>query len=163
IFGNMNHIFSPWPALLVGVLTVTSYGYASQYLALAFGRRSRSFFVIFIFFAWIVPIIIGMIALAARIEEGGYVLAISPIVGIAFGGLLGIGNVNEVAMKVAAIAPGAICTIMFFVLLINEERKLLGEVIDEHAFRKRRKQDRRDDYEDERDERNKDHRRRDDY
>jgi hypothetical protein len=162
-FIQIRHVFSPWPPLLVGVLTVLTYGFTSQYFALAFGKRAGSYFTLFVFFAWFTPIIVGILAISLDVDGGGYVLAISPIVGIAFSGAFGIPRIDEVVVKVCAIAPGAIFTIMFFVLLINEERKLLGEVVDEHAFRKRRKQDLRDDYEDERDERNKDHRRRDDY
>ncbi len=149
-FIQMKHVFSPWPALLVGALTVLAYGFTSQYLRLRYGRRSLGYFVLFIFFAWITPIVVGMIGLLARIDDSGYLLAISPIVGIAAAGLFGIEDLNETAIKVASIAPGAVFAIVFFALLLSEERKLRHEVLDEHAVRRRRKQDRMEHYEDDR-------------
>jgi hypothetical protein len=151
-FIQLKNVFSPWPALLVGVLTVLTYGLSSQYFAVAFGRTSRSYFTLFIFFAWIVPVIVGIIALSADIEGGGYVLGISPVVGIAFAGAFGLPQINELAVKIASITPGAICAIMFLALLINEERKLHHDVEDEHAVRRRRKKDHVENYEDERSE-----------
>ena len=137
-FIKLDHVFSPWPALLTGVLSVLTFGFASQYFALAFGRRARSFFSLFIFFAWITPIIVGIIIASAGVDEAAYILAISPIVGISFGGLFGVPKIDELTIKIASVAPGAICTVVFFFLLFAEEKKLRTDVVDEH-YHKRRK------------------------
>jgi hypothetical protein len=135
---DLRHVFSPWPPLLVGVLTVLTYGFASQYFAIAFGNRARSFFALFLFAAWIVPIIVGIIATLAS-DEFGYILGISPIIGISFAGMFGVPRLDEVTVKVVCVAPGAICAVLFFFLVLNEERKLHSEVIDEHSRRRRKR------------------------
>jgi len=132
--------FTPWPSLLVGVLTILSYGFASQYIAIAYGNRARGYFVLFLFFAWFVPIIIGMIIMAQEREVGGYVLTMSPIIGITLAGT-GLPRVDQDVLQVLSIAPVAALSLIFMVLLFREERKLRDEIIDEHERRehKRRK------------------------
>jgi hypothetical protein len=46
---------------------------------------------------------------------------------------------NELAVKIASIAPVAICATLFFFLLLAEEKRLINEVVDEHSRPKRRR------------------------
>ncbi len=138
--------FRPWPCVAVAVLAILTYGFASQYFALAFGKRAKAYFILFLFFAWMSPIILGFI-IETEIKEGIYLAAMSPIAGIVVAGI-DIPRVNEIGLMVCSIAPVAICSVFFLILLMSEETRLLREVADEHRpkKRKRRKRDHDDDY-----------------
>jgi hypothetical protein len=134
--------FTPWAPLLVGVMTVLCYGFVAQYFPLAHGNRSRSHFTIFVFFAWIVPAVVGMLALAADAKEGGYLLALTPIVGIFTAGLGGGADflpLNHAALQIASIAPISVLAVVFALLLFNQERRLAAEVSDDHDRRAHRR------------------------
>lgn len=142
---NFNPHFSAWPPLTVGILSLLSFGFASQYFALAYGSRSKQFFGLYIFFTWLTPIILGMIILMTEAKEGTYVIAMSPIAGIAISGMFRVAVLDETTIRIVSIAPHLVTSVIFLALLINEERKLLGEVADEESARRRRKRDVRSD------------------
>jgi hypothetical protein len=140
--------FAPWPSLLVGCLSLLTYGFASQYFAISFGNRAKSFFVLFIFFAWIVPIIIGMLARASQIREGDYFLALSPIIGVLAAGDADFAiGLDQTVVIVASVGPVSICAVLFFFMLIAEERRLRDKVVAEHERRERRHKEREHEHE----------------
>ena len=127
-----------WPSLLVGVLAVLAIGFASQYFALAFGKRAKSFFVLFIFFAWAVPIIIGAIVRSSGVEEALYLIALSPIVGIVTAGGINFPGIDHNVLTIASIAPSALCSVCFFALALGEERQLRHRISEEPSGKRRR-------------------------
>jgi hypothetical protein len=75
-------------AVAVGVLVVAYFGLGLQYFQLRFGRRATNFFGLFLFTAWALPLVLGIIAIAASNGPGGGAQAAlffsaTPIVGIA--------------------------------------------------------------------------------
>ena len=55
-------------AIAAGVLVVAYFGLAHQYFALRFGGRSRIYFGLFLFLAWLVPLVAGMILAMASLS-----------------------------------------------------------------------------------------------
>ena len=55
-------------AIAAGVLVIAYFGLAHQYFALRFGGRSQIFFTLFLFLAWLVPLVAGMILAMASIS-----------------------------------------------------------------------------------------------
>ncbi|WP_165247897.1 hypothetical protein [Paludisphaera soli] len=76
-------------AVAVGVLVVAYFGLAFQYFLLRFGRRATNFFGLFLFTAWALPLVLGIITLAASAgpraveEQAVLFFSATPIVGIA--------------------------------------------------------------------------------
>ena len=85
------------------------------------------------------PLIAGEIIMEQNREFGSIVLAISPITGITNAGGIGIGDANLQAVQAAAIGPAVVMALLFFGLLISEERKLQQEVRAEHAGPRKKK------------------------
>ncbi len=75
---------SVWLPTLVAVLVVAYFGSARQYFELAFGKRGTPYFLLFLFFAWLVPIILGTIIAWTNWGEDASlaILSVSPLVGI---------------------------------------------------------------------------------
>jgi len=78
-------------AVAVGCLTVAYYGLAAQYFQIRFGRRGPSFLGLFLFVAWGLPMVLGVIILASMGPGGAeasttMVFSASPIVGLAAAG-----------------------------------------------------------------------------
>jgi len=136
---------SPVPALLVvanplfmsafplaiasGVLVVAYVGLALQFFQLRFGARGPMYFRLFLFLAWIVPLVAGTIVMTASMTlNGDYTSAIvyglSPIAGL---GLTAYGPVvPDVAKRIqaAAITPTLLFTFVFNSLLIAARRRV---------------------------------------
>ena len=74
-------------AIAAGVLVVAYFGLAHQYFALRFGGRARIYFSLFLFLAWVVPLLAGSILLMASMpidaeRESQVVFSLSPVAGI---------------------------------------------------------------------------------
>src|SRR5262249_56733821 len=76
-------------ALATGVLVVAYFGLALQYFLLRFAGRGRMYFGLFLFLAWLLPLLAGSIQALATAwppppgPQPGYILfAISPLAGI---------------------------------------------------------------------------------
>jgi hypothetical protein len=119
--------FEPVACVLTAVLTILSYGFASQYFALAFDTRAKAYFNFFLFFAWMAPIIIGIILAVCEVEEGAYAIAMSPLAGIAMSGCT-VPQLDRTTMTIVSIAPVAICSVFFFSLLLFKESRLCWDV-----------------------------------
>jgi hypothetical protein len=73
-----------WAATFVAVLVVAYFGNARQYFELAFGKRGMPYFLLFLFLAWVLPVIVGSILAMTRWGEDAAlpILSVSPLVGI---------------------------------------------------------------------------------
>ena len=128
-FGNGR--FEPWGPLVVAVLSVLSYGWSLQYFNLRYGKRAQAYFGLFLFLVWLVPVVVGLLLMAAGSQQAGIIMGASPFVGIFYAGGLAL-PMDPKVMLVVAIAPPAIMTFLFGALLLGEERRRFEQVRKEH-------------------------------
>jgi hypothetical protein len=112
--------------ILIGVLTVASFGLAYQYFSLRTRRLGPTLMAVFLFVTWLVPLlaasIIGMgatgdSALALK------VLALSPLAGVTMSS--GLGEIPAAdAIQLAALAPAVTFAFLFKYLLVVQQRKI---------------------------------------
>jgi hypothetical protein len=115
-------------AIATGVLVVAYFGLAVQYFVLRFGRRGVTYFALFLFLAWLVPLVTGTIlAMASFRSDGGVAsqvsFALTPIAGI---GMVAAETGDEslqTATQGPAITPALLFTFLFNGLLITARRK----------------------------------------
>jgi formate-dependent nitrite reductase membrane component NrfD len=73
--------------------------------------------------------------MATGAKEAGVLMAASPIAGIAMSGMTNIPFLDPNLLPVFAIAPAAICTLLFAVLVRKEEQRIGERVRKEHEVR----------------------------
>ena len=135
---QVKETFAPWPPLVTGILTLFTFGYSMQYMQLALNRRAPSFFALLIFSLWLAPLIIGGIMASADLPASQLLWSICTIFGIALAGGMWVQNFDAIVLQLAAIVPSAVLTVVFGLLLINEERKLRQNVVTEHSAKRRK-------------------------
>lgn len=119
----------PGLAIALGVLTVLSFGLAYQYFQLHDPRRAGTLMGLFLFLAWVVPILAGLILQATQPDGplGVGLIAASPLAGLAItAGALVI--VDLALPLVVAIAMALLLTFVFYHLISVERRRLLRGV-----------------------------------
>ena len=85
----------------MSVLVVAYFGLGMQYFHLRFGARGKMYFGLFLFLAWVLPMVAGTIYLFASMpmsssQAGQIIYSLSPLAGIATSS---IGGVNETLSK----------------------------------------------------------------
>jgi len=117
-------------AVATGVLVVAYFGLALQYFLLRFGARGGTYFGLFLFFAWLVPLVTGAIlamATAPLVNEAGSqaLLSLSPVFGIGMiASATSTGSMNaETVARAAAITPTLLFAFLFNSLLIGARRR----------------------------------------
>lgn len=131
------NFFPRWPigsyplALAAAVLTVAYYGLGLQYFQLRFARRGTLYFGLFLFVAWLVPILAGWIQAAASAPSGEVVaypiFALSPVAGI--GMVFTIGDRTlAYPVQAAAVTPILLFTFVYAHLLIGARRRIIRGV-----------------------------------
>ena len=105
-------------SVLVGACTVVYFGAARQCFELRFARSSGPYFLLFLFFVWIVPTLIGAIMAPWDLQWSKVVGAISPLAGIGFA------SDPDMPSAVAwvAIASSILLTLVFLIWQIGLER-----------------------------------------
>ncbi len=126
----------PWGsfplALATAVLIVIYFGEALQYFLLRFAGRGKTYFGLFLFLTWALPMVAGTIQSWAsgpmRTNEAGYPLyALSPIAGI--GMVATIGDEGfATAIQSSAITPALLFTFVFNYLLIGARNRVIKAV-----------------------------------
>lgn len=118
-------------SIAVGVLVVLYMGFGYQAAVLSFPKRGVSYFVLFLFFVWFLPLFLGAILLSSGLDESrAYaVFGISPLAGI----LLSSGLTREAAdalnaARVSAIAPAVSFLVLFYLRLDQVQRRLDRQV-----------------------------------
>jgi hypothetical protein len=117
-------------AIAAGVLVVAYVGLAHQYFAIGFGARSSIYFSLFLFLAWLVPLLAGVIVAIGSIGSASdfeqlstVIVGLSPVAGI---GLIAAVNRVEpyrVAAQAAAITPALLFVFLFNSLLVAARRR----------------------------------------
>jgi hypothetical protein len=113
--------------IAAAVLVVASFGLALQFFLLQFGARGKTYFALFLFITWLVPLIAGTILLATSTStewQGQVVFSLSPVFGIGMvasgadipGGL-------SSGVQGAAITPVLLYTFVFSSLLTAARRR----------------------------------------
>ncbi|MFI5458401.1 MAG: hypothetical protein ACHRXM_23470 [Isosphaerales bacterium] len=123
-------VMSAFPlAIASGVLVVAYFGLALQFFQLRFGPRGLMYFGLFLFLAWILPMVAGTITLMASIPMNSnhpsqIVYGLSPVAGL---GLTAAGapqaNVAR-GIQAAAITPPLLFTFVFNSLLVAARRRV---------------------------------------
>src|SRR5262249_34678872 len=113
----------------MSVLVVAYFGLGLQYFHVRFAARGRMYFGLFLFLAWILPMVAGTIYLFASFrvassETGQIIYSVSPIAGIATCSIGGVSESLSMAMKGAAITPALMFAFIFNSLLIAARRRL---------------------------------------
>jgi hypothetical protein len=101
-------------AIAVGVLVVAYFGLAWQFFRLWAGKRALALFGLFLFLAWVVPVVLGAIAAAAGGSQGAgeILLALSPLAGIAL--TAGVADTApDMAVRAAALVPALALAFLF--------------------------------------------------
>ena len=120
--------------LALAVLVVAYFGLAMQFFVLWFGKRGPMYFGLFLFLAWLLPMIAGTIFVLASMPRdmshaGQVVYCVSPLAGI---GVSAVGASEPSFTKVlqgAAIMPALFYTFIFNSLLIAARRRVHREFL----------------------------------
>jgi hypothetical protein len=117
-------------SIAVGVFTLAYVGFGYQYFLLRLPKSGAAMFGLFLFFAWLVPILAGSIVAAASSGSNEtstyFLLGLSPVTGIG----LSAGNdttrnvMGNNPARLAAILPAILFTFVFKYLLVSTQRKL---------------------------------------
>ena len=116
-------------AIAIGVLVVAYFGMALQYFLLRFGRRGVTYFALFLFLAWLVPLVAGtVLAMASMRGDGGVesqvAFSLSPISGIGMVAAPAFDQSLRPAIQGPAITPALLFTFVFNSLLISARRRV---------------------------------------
>ena len=92
----------------IAAATVALFGWSLQYFALAFGRRAMPYFMLFLFFTWVMPLLVGgLLGLSADAEIGALVTRLCPIAAVISPNPVSLGYLAVLAavfwMKTAAV------------------------------------------------------------
>ena len=116
-------------AIAIGVLVVAYFGMALQYFLLRFGRRGVTYFALFLFLAWLVPLVAGtVLAMASMRGDGGVesqvAFSLSPISGIGMVAAPAFDQSMRTAIQGPAITPALLFTFVLNSLLISARRRV---------------------------------------
>jgi hypothetical protein len=131
-FGPLEHLRGSYPlAIANGVMIVAYHGLALQYFWLRFGRRASNYFSLFLFVAWILPIIAGTITYLANMGSNEAmaqaVFALSPVAGLGLSAVTEAGmnvSVQQTLIGAAAITPSLLFLFVFNALLQGARRQV---------------------------------------
>lgn len=116
-------------SIAVGVLVVAYFGLAFQFFALVVPKRPGTMMTLFIFLAWVVPLLAGSIARAAGMSDGMAIalLSLSPPAGLATSAGAVPPGQGDVA-QIAALMPAIVFAFLFNNLVTVYRRRVEREV-----------------------------------
>jgi hypothetical protein len=123
--------------IAIGVLVVAYFGLGAQYFALRLSRYGQAFMALFLFVAWTIPIVAGLVALAswrASPVVGQAILGLSPITGIALSSTAPNQGISE-NVRLFALAPAVTFAFVFNFLMVTVQRRIDLTVRTAHAER----------------------------
>lgn len=109
--------------IAIAVFVVAYFGLALQWFLMAF-RRGSTFMALFVFFAWLVPVVAGSIVAAGGADERVSlpIVALSPLPGVALAA--GISPLeNHDLIRAAALVPALLFALIFNNMVTNARRK----------------------------------------
>jgi hypothetical protein len=122
-------------ALATGVLVTAYFGLGLQYFSLRFGARGRIYYALFLFVAWLLPLVAAVILAASSAGPGRdetaaqTVASVSPLAGIAATGLPIENERHRLLIQGAAITPALMFVFVFHSLLVSARRRVHREVV----------------------------------
>jgi hypothetical protein len=120
--------------IAVGVFTVAYYGFGRQYFQLKFAKRGTAYFRLFLFLAWVLPMLIAFAVLVATRNDKAFqtIMSVSPWVGMVLSVNTGPNVVGADAQLVRflALVPSVFFAFGFHFLLSNQQRKIDRELTD---------------------------------
>jgi hypothetical protein len=121
-------------AIATGVLVVAYFGLALQFFLIRFGSRGPMYFGLFLFLAWILPVVAGTIGLMAamRMNDAStsqVIYSISPIAGLGLTAFELHESPVAAAVKASAITPPLLFTFVFNSLLVAARRRAYNAFI----------------------------------
>jgi hypothetical protein len=128
--------------IAIGVLVVAYFGLALQFFQLRFGKRGTIFLALFLFAAWLLPLVFGAISAAATAQRrtpdspsdvwSVAITSLSPIFGIsASSGFVNFDGLT--AARAAALFPALIFALLFNNLVTSTRRRIEKEIHPEPA------------------------------
>jgi len=120
-------------SIAIGVIVVAYVGLAMQYFQIRFGKRGPIFMALFLFAAWLLPFLVGTIAMSRPGTGSGpgvvgpVLMSLCPLVGIA----LSSGAATEIpqlAAQAAALLPALGFAFLFNNLVVKARRRIDGEI-----------------------------------
>ncbi len=123
--------------IAIGVLVVAYFGLALQFFQLRFGKRGSIFLALFLFAAWLLPLVCGTIAAASFSQRrtpdsppdnwSPAIASLSPIFGIAVSS--GAGNISGLDQaRGAALMPALAFALLFNNLVTSTRRRIEKEI-----------------------------------
>ncbi len=111
--------------IAVAVFVAAYFGLGLQYFRLRLPKSGTTYFTLFLFLVWLLPIMVGSISIGAGVNKdiGPIILALSPLAGV----FMSSGLVNETfaeSARLAALAPAISFAFLFAFLLVNLQRRL---------------------------------------
>ena len=116
-------------ACAAGVLVVVYFGLARQYFLLRSGQRGKTYFGLFLFLTWILPLVIGSIlAFSTNQVHGGIasqmLFCLSPIPGLGMVAASHRWHAPDTAIEAMLITPALLFVFVFNMLLVNARRRV---------------------------------------
>jgi hypothetical protein len=120
--------------IALSVLVVAYFGLGMQYFLLRFGSRGRMYFALFLFLAWLLPLVAGTIFMFASMPRdishvGQVIYSVSPIAGIAMSSIEADQRGFTKVLQGGAITPALAYAFIFNSLLIGARRRVHREFV----------------------------------
>lgn len=141
-FGAINYERGLNRSIPIAVLVVAYFGLAYQYFALRIPRRAGTMMALFLFFAWVVPLLAGGVAGLSDMSEWTIValVSISPVAGLATASGLGPSDDVLQIAQIAALLPAIALAFLFNNLVTSARRRVESETVEAgDMLRKKRK------------------------
>ena len=118
-------------AIAAGVLVVAYFGLAHQYFVLRFGGHGKMYLMLFLFLAWILPLVAGTIVLLGSISSSSQgekatqvIISLSPLAGITLTAFGDDPAPPFEGIRAAVITPALLYTFIFHSLLVSARRRV---------------------------------------
>lgn len=122
--GGAAGLLQPESGIAVAVAAVALFGFARQFFELRFRRRGTAYFTLFLFLAWVAPLVMGSVLAAGGLMESAYMFAFSPLAGITLASLAANpGGPDPMFLALIAVGPTAALALLFLVAALMEQRK----------------------------------------
>ncbi len=115
--------------IAIGVLVVAYFGLAAQFFQMTSARRGAAWFGLFLFVAWLVPLVVGTIAGAASSGRDAalFIVSLSPVAGIALSARMS-DDTGTQLIQAAALGPAVVFAFLFNNLVTVARRRAIKQI-----------------------------------
>ena len=114
--------------IAVGVLTVAYYGLGLQYFSLKFGKKGETYFRLFLFLIWVMPVLLGIVVLTAVAspQAAQMLMGVSPWAGmiLSINGGPAANAAAADAVRFMALLPSVVFAFGFHYLVMLQQRRI---------------------------------------